>query len=74
MSQRVILCLNGKEKEEFIFNPPVMGYHFEAEEVMHCLDLGLKESPVVPLSFSLDLIKTLDRIRKAAGIVFPGKD
>ncbi len=73
MSQRVILNLHGKEKEEFIFNPPAMGYHWEAEEVMRCLDAGLKESPVVPLSFSLDLIKTLDKIREAAGIVFPGE-
>jgi hypothetical protein len=38
---------------------------------MRCLDEGRKESPVVPLSFSLDLIKTLDRIRESAGIVFP---
>ncbi|MCX6334289.1 MAG: Gfo/Idh/MocA family oxidoreductase [Bacteroidia bacterium] len=74
MSQRVILNLHGKDKEEFTFNPPAMGYHWEAEEVMRCLDEGRKESPVVPLSFSLDLIKTLDRIRKAAGIVFPGID
>jgi predicted dehydrogenase len=74
MSQRVILSLHGKDKEEFTFNPPAMGYHWEAEEVMRCLDKGLKESPVVPLSFSLDLIKTLDRIRAAAGIVFPGRD
>jgi len=57
-----------------VFSPPAMGYHWEAEEVMQCLDKGLKESPVVPLSFSLDLIKTLDRIRAAAEIVFPGKD
>jgi predicted dehydrogenase len=71
MSQRVILSLHGKDKEEFTFNPPAMGYHWEAEEVMRCLDMGLKESPVVPLSFSSNLIKTLDRIRKAAGIVFP---
>jgi len=74
MSQRVILHQHGKDKEEFIYNPPAMGYHREAEEVMMCLDKGLKESPVVPLSFSLDLIKTLDRIRAAAGIVFPGID
>jgi len=74
MSQRVILSLHGKDKEEFIFNPPAMGYHWEAEEVMQCLDKGLKESPAVPLSFSLDLIKTLDRIREAAGIIFSGKD
>jgi len=73
MNQRVILSLHGKEKEEFVFSPPAMGYHWEAEEVMKCLDKGLYESPVVPLSFSLDLIKTLDRIRKVAGIVFPGK-
>jgi predicted dehydrogenase len=74
MNQIVILELHGAEKEEFIFNPPAMGYHWEAEEVMNCLDKGLTESPVVPLSFSIDLITTLDRIRKAAGIVFPGRD
>jgi predicted dehydrogenase len=74
MSQRVILNLHGEDKQEFVFSPPAMGYHSEAEEVMLCLDKGLKESTKVPLSFSLDLIKTLDRIRAAAGIVFPGKD
>jgi predicted dehydrogenase len=74
MNQRVILSLHGTEKQEFIFSPVAMGYHWEAEEVMKCLDEGKTESTVVPLSFSLDLIKTIDRIRKAAGIVFPGRD
>lgn len=74
MNQRVIISLHGKEKEEFVFSPPALGYHWEAEEVMKCLDEGLLESPAVPLSFSLDLIKTLDRIRKVAGIVFPGRE
>ena len=74
MNQRVVLTLHGKEKQEFIFSPPAMGYHSEAEEVMKCLDEGRTESSVVPLSFSIDLIKTLDRIRKAADIIFPGKD
>jgi predicted dehydrogenase len=71
MNQRVILELHGKEREEFVFSPPAMGYHWEAEEVMNCLDEERTESRVVPLSFSLDLIRTLDRIRKAAGISFP---
>jgi hypothetical protein len=66
--------MHGTEKQEFTFNPPAMGYHWEAKEVMKCLDRGLTESPVVPLSFSLDLMQTLDRIRNAAGIVFPGRD
>ena len=74
MNQKVILELHGAEKQEFPFTPPAMGYHWEAEHVMNCLDRGLKESPVVPLSFSLDLMQTLDRIREAAGIVFPGRD
>ena len=74
MNQRVMLSLHGAEKKEFIFSPVAMGYHWEAEEVMKCLNEGRTESPVVPLSFSLDLIKTLDRIRKAAGIIFHGRD
>ena len=71
MNQRVMLSLHGREKETFVFSPPALGYNWEAEEVMRCLDEGLTESPVVPLSFSIDLINTLDRIRKAAGIIFP---
>jgi predicted dehydrogenase len=74
MNQRVILSLQGREKQEFIFKPEGMGYHWEAEEVMHCLDEGRTESRIVPLSFSRELISTLDRIRMAAGIVFKGRD
>ena len=74
MNQHVILELNGSEKQEFMFSPDAMGYHFEAEEVMRCLDAGRTESEIVPLSFSLSLIRTLDRIREAAGIVFPERD
>ena len=49
-----------------------MGYHWEAEEVMKCLDDKRTESQVVPISFSINLIKTLDRIREEAVINFPG--
>ena len=41
---------------------------------MNCLDKGLTESPVVPLSFTLTLAGTLDAIRKKAGIKYPGRD
>jgi len=73
MNQRVTLSLYGKKQETFVFSPPALGYHWEAEEVMRCLEEGLTESPEVPLSFSRDLIRTLDNIRNAAGIVFPGR-
>ena len=74
MSQRLNVALNGKENQEVFLLPEGMGYQFEAMEVMKCLDEGKLESDVVPHSFSRDLMNTLDRIRKAAGIVFPGRD
>jgi predicted dehydrogenase len=74
MSQRLNVSVNGKESEEYSLLPDGMGYQFEAAGVMKCLDEGRIESETVPHSFSLDLMKTLDRIRKAAGISFPGRD
>lgn len=74
MSQRLNVALNGKEPVEYSLLPEGMGYHYEALEVMNCLDQGLIESKVVPHSFTLDLMRTLDRIRKAAGIEFTGRE
>lgn len=74
MSQQLNVAMNGKENKEYSLLPDGMGYQFEAMEVMKCLDEGKLESDVVPLSFSRDLMNTLDRIRQVAGIVFPGRD
>ena len=52
----------------------VAHYQFEAIHVMECLDKGLKESHVLPLSLSLELMHILDRVRKDAGIIFPNHD
>jgi predicted dehydrogenase len=74
MSQRLTAAMNGKENMEYSFLPEGMGYHYEAIEVMKCLDEEKLESDIVPLSFSRDLMATLDRIRNSAGITFPGRD
>lgn len=74
MSQRLNVTMNGKENKEYSLLPDGMGYQFEAMEVMKCLDEGKTESAIVPHSFSRDLMKTMDRIRQAAGIVFSGRD
>lgn len=62
------------DTDDRIFTPPAKGYQYEAAEVMSCLDKGLKESTVVPLSFSISLARTLDSIRAKAGIRYPGRD
>jgi predicted dehydrogenase len=74
MSQRLNVDMNGKENVEYSLLPDGMGYQFEAMEVMKCLDEGKLQSNVVPHSFSIDLMNTLDIIRRAAGIVYPGRD
>lgn len=50
------------------------GYQFEAAHVMQCLDEGKTESDRMPLSFTADMMETLDRVRENAGIVFPLHD
>lgn len=50
------------------------GYELEAAHVMECLDNGLIESTKMPWSVSVDLMEIMDRVRKDAGIVFPGHD
>jgi predicted dehydrogenase len=42
------------------------GYQFEVEEVQRCIALGLSESPVHPLSDTLMVMRTIDRVRVAA--------
>ena len=50
---------------------PGWGYHYQARHVQECLRQGLKESPMWSHSDTLLLMETMDRIRQAAGIVYP---
>ena len=74
MSQCLTVAMNKEESKEYSLLPEGMGYQYEAMEVMKCLDEGKLQSDIVPHSFSIDLMNTLDRIRDAAGIVYPGRD
>ena len=49
---------------------PGFGYQHEARHVGECLRQGLTESPVWGLEDTLGLMKTLDRIRLAMGLVY----
>jgi predicted dehydrogenase len=72
-NQHLIIEFPG-DTDDRIFTPPAQGYQYEAAEVMSCLDRGLTESRIVPLSFSLTLARTLDEVRRKAGIRYPGRD
>lgn len=47
------------------------GYWYEAQHVTDCLLKGMTESPVMKFSDTLELMETLDRIRKKANIRYP---
>lgn len=50
-----------------------IGLHHEAREVQRCLDAGERESPLHPLADSLALAGTLDAVRAALGVRYPGE-
>ena len=61
----------GESKPETIdLNYVGNGYNYEVEEVVKCLRSGKKESDILPLDFSLRLIRLLDRIRKQMGLTY----
>lgn len=65
----------GEEEQAITFDKGIgFGYELEAAHVMECLDAGKKESDLMPLSLSADLMEIMDRVRKDAGIVFPNND
>ncbi len=64
----------GANVERLNWSPSGCGLKLEAMEAMRCLDEEFLESRVMPHSLSLLLMKTLDEIRKKAGIVYKGRD
>ncbi len=70
-----IFVKNNKKTEKIKIDDGLgFGYQFEAAHVMECLDKQLIESPILPHSFSLQLMKILDEIRDKIGVVYPNHD
>ena len=55
-----------------LIDEPIIGnaLNYEAEEVMRCIKLGLKESPFMPLDESIQIMEIMDRIRKPWNLVY----
>ena len=66
---RFVLVKSGSEKES-CFDRLGNGYTYEALEVMLCLRDGVRESKVVPLSMSVDIMETMDEVRRQWGLVY----
>ena len=64
------LFINRQETE--VIEEAITGnaLNYEAEEVMRCLRLGLKESPLMPLDESIQIMEIMDQIRKPWGLIY----
>ncbi|WP_223650140.1 Gfo/Idh/MocA family protein [Hymenobacter psoromatis] len=63
----------GQAAQDFSYPPPGDGYHYEAAHVQECLAQRLHESPLLPLSSSLELMRLLDTVRQRMGLRYPGE-
>ena len=69
---RIVLHAGGKD-EELKFDRLGNGYTYEAQEVGRCLREGRLESEVMPHAKTLAIMRTLDRVRAAVGLKYPGE-
>ena len=69
-SKKLTLTNTDNSVEELNFDFNELGYSYEIVEVMNCLKKGRNQSLKLPHTMSLDLIKTLDRVRKEIGLTY----
>lgn len=71
---KVQVFYNDGTKQTFEFEIKSNGYEFEAIEVVKCILEGKMQSESWSLADSLQLVETMDTIRKQCGIVYPKHD
>jgi len=68
-TERASLMVNKSEK--FLHLPHrINGFEFQIEEAQRCIKAGKLESPLMPLSDSIDNLRVLDEVRKQIGVSF----
>lgn len=63
----------GEDWQKIILPPLINGFQFQIAEVIHCLDKGQIESPLLPQAFTLQLSETMDEIRRQIGVKYSGE-
>jgi hypothetical protein len=65
--------ISGCEPQAISGAVPVIGVGFghEIAEVGRCVEAGLRESPLVPHSQTLTILRQMDDVRRQVGVRFP---
>lgn len=67
----IVVREKDKEERRIDFEIPGWGFHWEADAVAIDVLEGRKESSVMPLAETLRVMRTMDAVRKANGLVYP---
>jgi len=70
-SQEIRLRKNSGKEEIFKFPFEGVGFHYELHHATECLQRGLKESELMPLSLSIQMAEVADEILQQAGVIYP---
>lgn len=62
--------ISREETKKFTYEIPGQGMFWEADECARCIRDGLKESPRLPLSETLEVMKVCDKVRKDNDLVY----
>ena len=67
---KATLFINKKEVE--VLEEEIVGnaLNYEAQEVMRCMREGLKESPLMTLNESVQIMEIMDKLRKPWGLTY----
>ncbi|WP_295074165.1 Gfo/Idh/MocA family oxidoreductase [Ruminococcus sp.] len=69
----ILFDRSGNEIERFVYKDDINGYEYEIDEVHRCLEVGFKESPLVPHSATIAVMKIMDECRAQWGMKFPNE-
>ena len=70
-ADRLLVTRTGRAPETLECAPN--GFEHEIREVHRCLREGLVESPLMPLSETQDIMRTMDTLRAQWGMKYPGE-
>lgn len=68
---KATLYLDGREPQTVEMPHLINGFEYEIMEFMKCLDEGKKQSDIIPLSDTLNIMKIMDTMRIQWGLVYP---
>ena len=66
------VTIYGKDDDQvFDFAGSGNGYAWQVREVNRCLAAGMRESEIMPLDETVQILETMDEVRRQIGMVYP---